>query len=39
MRLVNVVSLALVLFGTSAAAQGPDPASFTPAKIKAGSDD
>jgi mono/diheme cytochrome c family protein len=38
MRLVNAVSLGLVLIGTSAAAQGPDPASFTPDKIKAGSD-
>ena len=38
MRLVNVVSLGLVLIGTSAGAQGPDPSQLTPEKIKAGSD-
>jgi mono/diheme cytochrome c family protein len=38
MRLVNVVSFGLVLIGTSAGAQGPDPSQLTPEKIKAGSD-
>ena len=35
MRLVNVVSLGLLLTGTGAAAQGPE---FAPDKIKAGSE-
>ena len=35
MRLVNVMSLGLVLIGTSAGAQSPE---FSPDKIKAGSD-
>lgn len=38
MRLLNVMTLGLMLLCTNAEAQGPDPAGLTADKIKSGSD-